>query len=413
MSFWSGLGKVLGTVGKGLTSAAGLDLISTGAGLVGSLVGSKQQANSVKEANAANLEIARQNNETSMQIARQNNEIQQQMQRENNEFNRQQAIDMFNMENEYNSPLAQVQRLQQAGLNPAVMMEGAGGTAVGNSSAAAPSAAASGISPSMPSLTTPHMEAVPPMALGFIEALKSVSEIKQITAQTKKTGAETSRIEKLVDQELLSLIADEKDKQARASYQNLMTNFEKLYGHDKRAADIAKTLSDYLLNVRKGNTEAAQAALLKAEKELTDTKNKMQIEQAPVILENLRKTGELIDEQKATEKSKQSANYASAEESRAGKGYKEALTRLTDLQADEREMLNEVIPDEIALDLSIKTLEAVGRILTEGRAKTVPELVDMIIQGGVRQDAAKEIGKRLESYRKRLETKRDQSKNEK
>lgn len=287
---------VLDFIGKVANAVSPFGAIASG---LGSIVSGISGASAQKKANETNLEIARQNNETAIQIAR-----------ENNAFAKEHAIDMFNLENAYNDPSAQVARLTAAGLNPATVMENAGGTAVGNSSGSGM------VSPSMPSLTTPHVEAVPPMAVGFLDALAKFSQIKLANSQAGKVGAETDRINKLLDQELLNMMADEKFKQAQTLYQNTIQQLEQLYGGDKRAADIAKTISEVYRNKMAGNDSAAAAALKKAEKELTDTKNKQLVEQAPVILENLRKSGELIDEQKKTEKAKQAAGYASAEESR-------------------------------------------------------------------------------------------------
>ena len=103
------------------------------------------QVRSTELANKANKEIAAQNNQTSIQIARENNALQLQSMRESNEFSRKMALDMFDLENAYNRPLEQVKRYQEAGLNPAIMMEGAGAVASGNGDISTPSAPAPSI----------------------------------------------------------------------------------------------------------------------------------------------------------------------------------------------------------------------------------------------------------------------------
>lgn len=312
-------------------SITGLDLLKGGLSLASGLLGSKSQS----DANKANLQAARETNSTQLRIAQENNALQERLLKYNNEWNRQQAIDMFNLENAYNSPLAQVQRLREAGLNPAVMMEGAGGAAVGNSSAAAPTAASAGISPSLPSLTTPRVDAVPPMSVGFLNALQSFADIKLAEQQSRKVGQEADRITKLVDQELLNMMAEEKWKQSQTAYQDLMTQFEKLYGHDRRAADITKTVSEFVKNKLQGNEAAARTALAKAEADLTKTKDKQLQLESPILIENLKKLGVKLDEEAKTEKAKQAAAYAGAEESHARANLTRSEQRLLEEQHDD------------------------------------------------------------------------------
>lgn len=327
---------LLDSIGKIFTTISPIGAIASGVGsLIGAISGSKSQQKAVESQNDANLQIARENNQTSIDIARENNALQQSMLRENNEFNRQQAIDMFNLENAYNSPLAQVRRFSEAGLNPAIMMQGAGGTASGNSSASAPTAAAAGISPVMPTLTTPHMEAVPPMALGFIEAMASLSQIDLNRANARKAGSEKNRIDQLIPAELEEMFSRAENAQAQASYQRTMELIEKTYGNEKRKAEIKKTIADYSLACLKGETEKAQKLLLDAEQKLTNTKNDQLIEQAPVILQNLKEQGELIRKQQQTEKSKQAANYASAQESKERANLTRKEAKLLEDQHDD------------------------------------------------------------------------------
>ena len=107
---------LLGDVFKGLGDAATGGLFSLGTSLISGISNNAAQ----KSANQANIAIANQNNQTQREIAAENNQLQVDMMRENNEFSRQMAIDMFNMENQYNSPVEQVKRLAAAGVNPAV-----------------------------------------------------------------------------------------------------------------------------------------------------------------------------------------------------------------------------------------------------------------------------------------------------
>ena len=291
------------------------------------------QVRSTVLANEANRDIAEQNNKTSIQIARENNALQLQSMRESNEFSRKMALDMFDLENAYNRPLEQVKRYQEAGLNPAIMMEGAGAVASGNGDISTPSASPSGISPSMPSLTTPHMEAVPSLATGFIDALNSIAQLKLANAEVENKQAQTNEINTLLDAKFKDLTASAESKAAQALYTNTMNDLEKLYGADKRVAEIKKLVQDATLAQLQGETEKAEKLYKKAQTRLANSQNNQVKESAPFIIANLIEQNKLIKEQQSTEKSKQAAGYASAEESRAAAAQKREQTRITAAEA--------------------------------------------------------------------------------
>lgn len=332
----AGFLDTLGKIGSAISPVG--NVLSGIGSVVGAISGAKSARDAQREANETNIMLARENNALQYKMAQENNWLQQALLRENNQFNRQQAIDMFMMENYYNSPVQQMERLRKAGLNPAVMMEGAGGSATGNADGSTPSAASAGITPQLPSLTTPHVEPLPTMATGFLSALQQLSQIKLTNAQAKKSGAEINRIETLLDQEFANLQADTDLKKSQQHYNETLNEIQRVFGKSKAFADIRESYSRYTLNMLKGDTEKAQKALLEIEKEFKDTQNKQLIEQAPFLLANIQKTGQLIDEQKNTEKSKQSANYASAEQSkaaaeehRAGAGLKRKETEIREI----------------------------------------------------------------------------------
>lgn len=73
--------------------------ISAAGGLLGGLFGSFSQSKS----NATNLQIARETNQANRELA---------------QYNWEQQVDMWNKQNAYNAPSAQMSRLRDAGLNP-------------------------------------------------------------------------------------------------------------------------------------------------------------------------------------------------------------------------------------------------------------------------------------------------------
>lgn len=111
-------------------------------------------------------------NKTNLEIARQNNAMQYKMFNEANQFTRQ----MWNDTNEYNSAEQQRARLQRAGLNPNLMMNGgSAGTATSQSSA------------STPSLSTPTMQP-------FMPDMSGINQAAQILFQKSKQEAEINNL---------------------------------------------------------------------------------------------------------------------------------------------------------------------------------------------------------------------------
>lgn len=103
-----------------------------------------------------------------------------------NAWNRQQ----WNMENAYNSPAAQIERLKAAGLNPDMMY---GGPVSGNLSASSPQMTSG--APSSPMDWTNLANKVP-VGVGsvdsFLDSKLKQAQIDNINADTEKKGAETS-----------------------------------------------------------------------------------------------------------------------------------------------------------------------------------------------------------------------------
>lgn len=107
--------------------------------------------------------------------------------RMNNEFNaaeaeksRQFQLDMWNRTNEYNSASSQRQRLEEAGLNPYLMMNGGSAGAAQSSGSSSPAAAA------------------PPLAMqrqDFSGLSKTLSSALQIANQTKETNAQVQSLQ--------------------------------------------------------------------------------------------------------------------------------------------------------------------------------------------------------------------------
>lgn len=294
-------------------------LITGASGLLGSLFGGIKSSSNTRETNKANLQIARETNAQQLGIARENNAAQLASMREQNAFNRQQAIDMFNMEAAYNDPSAQKARLIAAGLNPATLYGGSATAASGNVDASVPSASGSGINPSNPSLTAAHMETPPSVMQALFGNIQSFTQSLLNLSNSKLSNAEKDRIKLLMNSELQGIIASTKSTEAQTEYQNLQTQFERIFGSAKRGSEVQKNIQEAhklyeeaMLAAAKGETEKTQQWLNQADEILKKAQTSTVLEQLPFIRSTAIRTAALLEEQIKTQESIQSANYAAA-----------------------------------------------------------------------------------------------------
>lgn len=264
----------------------------------------------------ANRKASKDMNEANIALQRETNDLAYKMFHEGNDFSRQQAIDMFNLENEYNRPEEQVKRLRDAGLNPALMMDN--GTMVNSGDISTPS------SLSTPNLVAPQVGKVPPISEGLIDALKGMTEIQNVRSKTDLQDSETWKNYQKTDAEVQQLLSDVKYKEAMTNYQNLQTSLDEKFASMERsrklsemAANIKKLFADAQLAAFKGETEKANKLYLEAETKLTDTKEKQMKGRFGLELMMLRANIRLLQEQRNTEKSKQGALYGQGLQSRA------------------------------------------------------------------------------------------------
>lgn len=147
-----------------------------------------------KETNKANYEIAQQANQYNMEML--NKQIRQEW-------------DMWNAQNEYNSASAQRQRLEEAGLNPYLMMDGgSAGTA------------SKMTSPSAQPAVVPQMQA-PTMQTADLSALAGIGNVAQ---------------------DVISIMDAKKSLEGK-QLQNDILSIEKNYRADKLLSEMQKNLS--------------------------------------------------------------------------------------------------------------------------------------------------------------------------
>ena len=143
-------------------SLIGASALTAGAGLLGSIFGSI----GANRTNRTNLQIARETNQANMQIAKEANEANYKLWQQQNQAN----IDMWNMENEYNSATNQRKRLEDAGLNPYLMMNGGSAGTAGSISSGTPTPT---VTPTMQGATMQN----PVVTTPFDQAMQQVGQM--------------------------------------------------------------------------------------------------------------------------------------------------------------------------------------------------------------------------------------------
>lgn len=136
-------------------------------GLIGSAIGAVGNLISGNKTNKTNLRIARETNEAQMKLA---------------QYQADQNLNLWNLNNEYNTPAAQMERYKEAGLNPHLMY---GQGSSGNSSSPSEGFQA-------PRLNVPHVENYSGPAIQ--NSVQTAMNGLQMAANIKKASAETSQI---------------------------------------------------------------------------------------------------------------------------------------------------------------------------------------------------------------------------
>lgn len=217
--------------------------IGAGSSLIGGIAGTGMQ-------NAANKEIAQMNNAFNekmfdKQVAY-NKEMYQQQLGDQWKFyndskqnawdlvaNQQQfQTDMWNKNNEYNSASAQRERLEAAGLNPYLMMNGgSAGTAqtMSGSAGAAPSGAAPSAQGVTPPTATPYSADYSGITAGLgraIDVLSSMPDRKVKEAQADNLRIEGKYIAGKAMAQILQMRTEAKTKEARLALDRLIADFD-------------------------------------------------------------------------------------------------------------------------------------------------------------------------------------------
>lgn len=267
-----------------MATAAMTGVVGSAIGAGASLIGG---AGSTAAQNAANKEIAQMNNAFNekmfdKQVAY-NKEMYQQQLGDQWKFyndskqnawdlvgNQQQfQKDMWNKTNEYNSPAAQRSRLEAAGLNPYMMLNGgSAGTAqtMSGSAGAAPSGGAPSAQGVTPPTATPYSADYSGVTAGLgraIDVLSSLSDRKVKEAQADNLRIEGKYIAGKAMAQILQMKTEAKTKEARLAMDKLVNDVRK----NLMSSQIA--VNDQNIAESKARTEIAVTENLMRQQELS------------------------------------------------------------------------------------------------------------------------------------------------
>nr|CDL65728.1 unnamed protein product [uncultured bacterium] len=307
MSFLGNLGSAL----AGAASSNPLGFISSGLGIVDGVAGMFGQSSDQRFALG--------------QMEWQSQEAQKQ---------RDFQLDMWNRNNEYNKPDEQMKRLEEAGINPWQSM-GNSSVASGNSSLSQPSGF-------VPSPAHAASSSLSPLGLA--------ADVLGKIAQANKAGADTNRVNTLLQTELEKLIAEKNFVSLQAARQAI---------ENSNLPHIMKKQLDKLtteIELNKIGKEEVQERI----NEIISRSN-LNNQQAALVY----KYGERIQES-IIAKNNADANRSNEEakdlrETRADrKAALQASARYQNASAAEREMLNEIV------DIDVNTIKEHGLTYIEG-----------------------------------------------
>lgn len=205
-------------------SAGGAALISGIGGLFGSgssAAAAKAQAEAARYAADMQYKATQETNQANIQIAQEANQNNYKMFQEQNQWN----LDQWNRENEYNSASQQRQRLEDAGLNPYLMMSGGSAGTASSITSASPTPTVT------PTMQTPDMSLYAQTGFsGAGAALSGLGSLFQSGVQGYMQGAQLTSQMSLQD-------AQKQKVESETQFQNIQNMFAAL----KEALYIKKT----------------------------------------------------------------------------------------------------------------------------------------------------------------------------
>lgn len=302
--------------------------------------------------NMTSRDNAARSNRTNMDIANNNNAMQERLNAENNQFAHDEAdlayqreLDKMAIENKYNSPIEQLKRYQEAGINPSVAFAGNLAQAA-SSGGTAPMAQphGSGVTPSMPSLITPSYQSPFSFVDGLSNGLLKYAQIKNIISESGKNDAQSDQIRSTMD-----ALLDQIKESTRG--EKLTNDLQSIFGAEMYKANLSNVVQQAATSAQQALLYADQGEHEKALAELTRSQNKTE-----KIIADLR--GQERDLMEKKNNTFYETQRAEIEKMRSESVKNRADAALSSAQLDR---LREILPKEIANLDSIKDLNEAQR----------------------------------------------------
>lgn len=224
-------------------------------------------------------------------------------------------LKMFTEQNEYNSPSAQVARLQAAGINPSALASQLGGMlSSGGGSASVPGSHS----------VTPYNYSAPMGVSSDAAMFSSIAQLNDSLSKAAQTGLNVERQKAMLNAEVDNMIADTTVKREAATQSSLQNEITRLYGKDKAGQQLINLINESQALMAKKDYDSASAKYYQALEQLTSDDTVRKRDSFPVALALMKKQGQVMD-------SEIIANGAKASESYSRASYNNALTETENL----------------------------------------------------------------------------------
>lgn len=242
-----------------------------------------------------------------------------QAQQYNTQMYERQLADQEALYNKYQSPQAIAEQLAKAGINPSALAAKSGFN--GGSIPSVPSAGSS------PALSSPTLDNV---GAYIGQGIEQMSRVVSNLADSQLKQRQVTKV--------LAEIKGQEKANAAADFQNYL--MEK-YGENEKVAQLNDLISSALLKDAQKDFEGANTDLAKALKMIRDKELNIKDEEYNQLVYRGTRLAQIYDdehdlrvEEKKVKKSQQSANYASADASKASARHSNVLADIADIQKE-------------------------------------------------------------------------------
>lgn len=257
--------------------------------------------------------------------------------------------DMWNRNNAYNSPAAQMARYQMAGINPFVAMSG-NQPAIASSSEvpSAPSVAQAAGMAGRGAASPIPMQPVNPVN-GILQGVSTFAEVMDTLASAKKKGVETTQLENTMQDMMRKLAADADSSEyiAIINQANSGVAKEKAQQEMQELTEKIKLLKEQVFNAGEEGKLITEKALRETEERyLTIAKRNLTQGEYDLVKKNIDAFDKRLDLELKETRSRINKNNEEATDLRETRSSRiesfKASARYQNASASEREMLNQI-----------------------------------------------------------------------